>query len=60
MEKSGKPYAEALNEAQQKGYAETNPTADVNGSDAEAKLLLLSLVAFGLQIAAGHDLAQGY
>ena len=48
MEKSGKPYAEALKEAQQKGYAETNPAADVNGSDAEAKLLLLSAVAFGL------------
>jgi homoserine dehydrogenase len=50
MEKSGKPYAEALKEAQEKGYAETNPTSDVSGSDAEAKLLLLSLVAFGLQI----------
>jgi homoserine dehydrogenase len=45
MEKSGKPYAEALAEAQQKGYAETNPASDVNGSDAEAKLLLLSAVA---------------
>ena len=39
MEKSGKPYADALKEAQQKGYAETNPTADVSGSDAEAKLV---------------------
>ena len=60
MEKSGKPYAEALREAQQKGYAETNPASDVNGSDAEAKLLLLSLVAFGLQIEPGQDLAQGH
>ncbi len=60
MEKSGKPYAEALKEAQQKGYAETNPAADVNGSDAEAKLLLLSLVGFGLQVAARPDLAQGH
>lgn len=59
MEKSGKPYAEALKEAQQKGYAETNPAADVNGSDAEAKLLLLSLVAFGLQILPGKIWRKG-
>ncbi|MGH7815939.1 MAG: homoserine dehydrogenase, partial [Candidatus Binatia bacterium] len=59
MEKSGKPYAEALKEAQQKGYAETNPAADVNGSDAEAKLLLLSLVAFGLQIPPGKIWRKG-
>lgn len=59
MEKSGKPYAEALEEAQQKGYAETNPAADVSGGDAEAKLLLLSLVAFGLQIEPGKIWRKG-
>jgi len=59
MEKSGKPYAEALAEAQQKGYAETNPASDVNGSDAEAKLLLLSMVAFGLQIEPGKIWRKG-
>src|SRR5947207_994129 len=59
MERSGKPYAEALKEAQQKGYAETNPASDVNGSDAEAKLLLLSLVAFGLQIRPGKIWRKG-
>ena len=59
MEKSGKPYAEALKEAQEKGYAETNPAADVSGSDAEAKLLLLSLVAFGLQIQPGAIWRKG-
>ena len=59
MEKSGKPYAEALKEAQQKGYAETNPAADVSGSDAEAKLLLLSAVAFGLQIQPGKIWRKG-
>jgi homoserine dehydrogenase len=59
MEKSGKPYAEALQEAQQKGYAETNPAADVSGSDAEAKLLLLSAVAFGLQIQPGKIWRKG-
>jgi homoserine dehydrogenase len=59
MEKSGKPYAEALREAQQKGYAETNPASDVDGSDAEAKLLLLSMVAFGLQIEPGKIWRKG-
>jgi homoserine dehydrogenase len=59
MERSGRPYADALKEAQQKGYAETNPAADVNGSDAEAKLLLLSRVGFGLQIQPGTIWRKG-
>ena len=59
MEKSGKPYAEALQRGAEKGYAETNPASDVNGSDAEAKLLLLSLVAFGLQIQPGTTWRKG-
>ena len=58
MEKSGKPYAEALKEAQQKGYAETNPAADVNGSDAEAKLLLAESGRLWPADPTGHDLAQ--
>jgi homoserine dehydrogenase len=59
MERSGKPYGEALREAQAKGYAETNPAADVGGSDAEAKLLLLSAVSFGLQLQPGTTWRQG-
>src|SRR4029434_8637350 len=59
MEQSGKPYADALKEAQQKGYAETNPTADVSGSDAEAKLLLLSAAGFGLQLQPGTTWRKG-
>jgi homoserine dehydrogenase len=59
MEKGGKTYGEALKEAQQKGYAETNPAADVSGSDAEAKLLLLSRVAFGLEIQPGAIWRKG-
>jgi homoserine dehydrogenase len=59
MEKSAQPYAEALKEAQQKGYAETNPAADVSGSDAEAKLVLLSSVAFGLQLQPGTTWRKG-
>jgi homoserine dehydrogenase len=59
MEKGGKPYAEALKEAQEKGYAETNPASDVNGSDAEARLILLSLVGFGLQLQPGRIWRKG-
>lgn len=59
MEKSGKPYAEALREAQHKGYAETNPTADVSGSDAEAKLVLLAAVTFGMQAQPGTIWRKG-
>lgn len=59
MEKSDRPYADALAEAQQKGYAETNPASDVSGRDAEAKLLLLSRVAFGMDIAPGTIWRKG-
>lgn len=59
MEKSGKTYVEALKEAQQRGYAETNPAADVSGSDAEAKLLLLAAVTFGLHLQPGTTWRKG-
>lgn len=39
---AGKTYAEALAEAQQLGYAETDPTADVEGLDALAKIVILA------------------
>jgi homoserine dehydrogenase len=59
MEKGGKTYGEALKEAQQKGYAETNPAADVTGSDAEAKLLLLNAITFGLHLQPGTTWRKG-
>jgi homoserine dehydrogenase len=43
----GIPYEEALKEAQKKGYAETNPEADVEGYDAQAKALILANVILG-------------
>ena len=42
----GHDYAEALAEAQSKGYAETDPTADVEGYDAVAKTLILAALVF--------------
>jgi homoserine dehydrogenase len=43
----GKTYAEALAEAQRLGYAETDPTADVEGFDALAKILILANLVLG-------------
>jgi homoserine dehydrogenase len=43
---SGRDYAEALAEAQARGYAETDPTADVEGHDAVAKIMILAALVF--------------
>ena len=43
-------YAEALAEAQQLGYAERDPTADVEGYDAGAKAAILASLAFGAKV----------
>ncbi len=44
---AGRGYAEVLKEAQEQGYAEADPTADVEGYDALAKTLILAVVVFG-------------
>jgi homoserine dehydrogenase len=46
----GRTYAEALAEAQQLGYAEADPSDDVGGGDAAAKLAILATVAFGTRV----------
>src|SRR5438093_8689922 len=46
----GKTYDEALAEAQAKGYAEADPTDDVSGADAAAKMAILATVAFGSRV----------
>src|SRR5262245_45753726 len=43
---AGKTYEEALADAQEKGYAESDPTDDVTGADAAAKMAILATVAF--------------
>jgi len=45
-----KPYDEALKIAQDKGYAEADPSSDVGGADAGAKIRLVSLLGFGKEI----------
>ena len=49
MERGG-TYAEALGEAQALGYAEADPTDDVSGADAAAKMAILATVAFGSRV----------
>lgn len=43
-------YADVLKEAQNKGYAESDPTADVGGFDAARKLAILASIAFNTRI----------
>ncbi len=47
MEELGSDYAAAVAEAQRLGYAEADPTLDVNGSDAAQKLAILAHLGFG-------------
>jgi homoserine dehydrogenase len=50
MTKNGMEYETALAEAQEKGYAESDPTNDVEGFDAQRKITLLSRLAYGKKI----------
>lgn len=47
MKKEGKDFAECLKEAQANGYAEQDPTADIEGHDAVRKIAILSSLAYG-------------
>lgn len=57
MAESGMTYAAALAEAQRLGYAEADPTLDVDGSDAAHKLAILAQIAFGVA-AKPHEIAR--
>jgi homoserine dehydrogenase len=50
MAREGRDYGEVLAEAQARGYAEADPTADVEGLDAVNKLVVLARLAFGAWI----------
>jgi homoserine dehydrogenase len=50
MQKDGLGFDEALREAQAKGYAEADPTLDVDGHDAAHKLVVLAMLAFGARV----------
>jgi homoserine dehydrogenase len=50
----GIPYQDALAEAQKQGYAEADPTGDVEGFDAAGKVVILSQILFDRRIAMGE------
>src|SRR5437763_56583 len=56
---AGVGYGEALAEAQQLGYAETDPSDDVSGGDAAAKMAILATVAFGARVGLEDVLCEG-
>ncbi|MGI9577326.1 MAG: homoserine dehydrogenase [Microthrixaceae bacterium] len=59
MTEEGWSYAEALSEAQSLGYAERDPTADVEGFDAGAKAAIIATIAFGKKVVAGDVSHEG-
>lgn len=59
MEKEGLSFADCLKEAQRLGYAEADPTFDIEGNDTAHKLAILTTLAFGNQIAADDIYLEG-
>lgn len=59
MERDGSTLAAALAEAQRRGFAEADPSADVDGHDAAAKLVLLGRLAFDAALLPGDVVTTG-
>jgi homoserine dehydrogenase len=59
MDSSGAGFNEALEEAQELGYAEADPTADVEGFDAAAKAAILASLAFHTRVTAADVHREG-
>ena len=59
MEKRGENFLNILKNAQALGYAESNPTADVDGHDAADKISILSSIGFGTKIINKGFLVEG-
>jgi len=59
MAAKGREFSDVLGEAQALGYAEADPTFDVDGTDAAQKLVLLASLAFGARIDADAPFKQG-
>jgi homoserine dehydrogenase len=59
MTEEGASYSDALAEAQALGYAEPDPTADVEGFDAAAKAAIVASIAFGVRVAPGDVYREG-
>jgi len=59
MRDKGLPFATVLKQAQGMGYAETDPTFDIEGVDAAHKLTILSALAFGIPMQFGKAYTEG-
>jgi homoserine dehydrogenase len=59
MSQAGLSYADALGEAQEKGYAEADPTLDVSGWDAAHKAIILASLSYGFWIPTGCVHVEG-
>jgi homoserine dehydrogenase len=59
IEKTGAAFATILAEAQQRGYAEANPTADIEGYDARSKLAILAAFCFGVRVPTDSIFTEG-
>ncbi len=59
MDAEGLDFAEVLAQAQELGYAEADPTADVDGFDAAAKLAILSSIAFHTRVTTADIACEG-
>jgi homoserine dehydrogenase len=59
MEAEGLSFEDCLKDAQRQGYAEADPTFDIEGNDTAHKLSILTSLAFGNRIAAGDIYLEG-
>ena len=59
MEKRGEPLDAILGEAQRLGYAEADPSADIDGYDARSKLAILAALAYGVRVLPSDIYVEG-
>ena len=59
MSSKGSGFAETLADAQKRGYAEADPTLDINGTDSAHKLAILSSLALGCEISLNDIYVEG-
>ena len=59
MSSKGRAFGDVLSEAQALGYAEADPTFDIDGTDAAHKLVILASLAFGIPLSIDAPIKQG-
>lgn len=59
MTEAGESFQDALKEAQSRGYAERDPTADIEGLDAASKIAILASIAFGSNVTSDQVYTEG-